>query len=134
MTLPAFAAERGCRSYRSTSAAGAGAQQQTNRTLLLLLLLSTDGIDRETDGHPTVTQCSAYYPARHTPHTPHTPAASLRNKEQWKTKDPKVTNMPHSNESVLTQKEPVKYTNKKDNRYKTTKTTKLQKATKNTCS
>jgi len=26
---------------------------------------------------------------------------------------PKVTNMPHSNESVLTQKEPVKYTNKK---------------------
>jgi len=29
---------------------------------------------------------------------------------------------------VLTQKEPVKYTNKKDNRYKTTKTTKkLQK-------
>ena len=32
--------------------------------------------------------------------------------------------MPHSNESVLTQKEPVKYTNKKDNRYKTTKTTK----------
>ena len=43
------------------------------------------------------------------------------------TKDPKVTNMPHSNESVLTQKEPVKYTNKKDNRYKTTKTTKVQK-------
>jgi len=25
--------------------------------------------------------------------------------------------MPHSNESVLTQKEPVKYTNKKDNVY-----------------
>jgi len=96
MTLPAFAAERGCRSYRSTSAAGAGAQQQTNRTLLLLLLLSTDGIDRETDGHPTVTQCSAYYPARHTPHTSHTPAASLRNKEQWKTKDPKVTNVSRS--------------------------------------
>jgi len=36
--------------------------------------------------------------------------------------------MPHSNESVLTLKEPVNYTNKKDNRYKTTKTTK--KATK----
>ena len=36
--------------------------------------------------------------------------------------------MPHSNESVLTQKEPVKYTSKKDNRYKTTKTIKLQKS------
>jgi len=35
--------------------------------------------------------------------------------------------MPHSNESVLSQKEPVKYTNKKDNRYKTTKLQKLQK-------
>ena len=36
--------------------------------------------------------------------------------------------MPHSNESMLTQKETVKYTNKKDNRYKTTKLQKkLQK-------
>jgi len=30
----------------------------------------------------------------------------------YQTKDPKVTNMSHSNESVLTQREPVRYTNK----------------------
>ena len=33
--------------------------------------------------------------------------------------------MPHSNEPVLTQKEPVKYTNKKDNRYETIKLQKI---------
>jgi len=67
MTLPAFSAERGRLQQISIDswyvapalapainiACTQGAQQQTSRTLLLLL--SIDGINRRTDGHPTVT-------------------------------------------------------------------------------
>jgi len=42
--------------------------------------------------------------------------------------------MPYSNESVLTQKEPVKYTNKKTTDIKLQKLQNYKKATKNTCS
>jgi len=54
MTLAAFAAEHwrlqhGARSYRSISAADAGAQHQTRRSPLLL---SIDGTDRRTDLTP----------------------------------------------------------------------------------
>jgi len=64
MTLPAFAAERRRLLHSAAAAAGRpavqqsidiscapGAQQQTHRTPLLR---STDGTDRRTDGHSTV--------------------------------------------------------------------------------
>jgi len=56
--LPTFVAEsrrlqHDTRSYRSMSAADAGAQQQTRRLQLLLSIDWTDG--RTTDGCPTVT-------------------------------------------------------------------------------